>query len=369
LPIHRPVDFDKPLVKNFNMLNAKSTSKTSVKAQDLMRAGANFCSGIGSSLALTLMLSACGTSTPPSEATVQTHVANATQLAGEDLKPLLGLCRPQPATRASGHSVDEGIRRLIAQAPPTPGQAFDNLYFVGSAWVSAWVLKTSQGLIVIDALNNEEEAKTLIEDGLTKLGLDPRDIRYIVVTHGHGDHYGGAPYLAQRYGARVVASEEDWQMMAGTLEFSSAVWPAPPKRDIAVSDGDKLVLGDTTLFYHLTPGHTLGTLSLVFDVREGTRQHRALLWGGTAFNFGKDVPRLQAYHTSTEKMRRIAADRGIDVMLSNHPGYDSTLTKLAARKRLAETGTHPFVGGKGAVDRSLRIMGECSLAQRVRFSP
>ncbi|MBL0729886.1 MBL fold metallo-hydrolase [Piscinibacter sp. HJYY11] len=316
---------------------------------------------------LTVLLSACASSPPSSETMVQARVARATQLAGDELKPLLGLCRPQPATRASGPSVDEGIRRLIAQAPPAPGQAFDNLYFVGSAWVSAWVLKTSQGLILIDALNNDEEAKTLIEGGMAKLGLDPRDIRYIVVTHGHGDHYGGASYLARRHGARIVASEEDWAMMAGTLEFASTVWPAPPQRDIAVRDGDKLVLGDTTLSYHLTPGHTLGTLSLVFDVRDGTRQHRALLWGGTAFNFGKDVPRLQAYHASTEKMRRVVVERNVDVMLSNHPGYDSTVAKLAELKRRAVGGAHPFVGGIGAVDRSLRIMGECSLAQRDRF--
>ncbi|MCR5883284.1 MBL fold metallo-hydrolase [Rhizobacter sp. J219] len=315
------------------------------------------------------LLAACAAPSSSSlESRVQARVARATQLAGEDLKPLLGLCRPQPATRASGHTVDEVIRRLIAQRPPAPGRVFDNLYFVGSAWVSAWVLKTSQGLILIDALNSEEEARTIIEGGMATLGLDPRDIRYIVVTHGHGDHYGGASYLAQRHGARIVASEEDWAMMTGTLEFASAVWPPPPKRDIAVRDGDKLVLGDTTLSYHLTPGHTLGTLSLVFEVRDGTRQHRALLWGGTAFNFGKDMPRLQAYHASTEKMRRLAADRSIDVMLSNHPGYDSTVEKLADLKRGSTAGAHPFVGGVGAVDRSLAIMGECSLAQHDRFS-
>jgi metallo-beta-lactamase class B len=134
-----------------------------------------------------------------------------------------------------------------------------------------------------------------------------------------------------------------------------------------VRDGDTLVLGDTTLSYHLTPGHTLGTLSLVFDVRDGPLQHRALLWGGTAFNFGKDMPRLQAYHASTEKMRRIAAERGIDVMLSNHPGYDGTVAKLAALKGRAASGPHPFAGGAGSVDRSLQVMGECALAQRARF--
>lgn len=303
-----------------------------------------------------------------SPASVEAHVARATRLAGDDLKRLVRLCQPQPATRpSSGPETDRNIAKLIDQPPPEPGQAFDNLYFVGSAWVSAWLLKTSQGLILIDALNNEPEAARVIEGGMTKLALDPRDIKYIVITHGHGDHYGGAAYLAQKYGARVVSSSADWTMMESGLEFTSALWPAPPKRDIAVNDGGRITLGDTAITLYVTPGHTLGTLSPLIDVKTGGRSYKALLWGGTSFNFGKDFGRLDSYIEQTERMRRLTAELPIDVLLSNHAGFDGTIDHLAALRRQGGGGPNPFVIGKATVDRALAVMGECARAQRDRF--
>jgi metallo-beta-lactamase class B len=139
----------------------------------------------------------------PSESTIAAHVAAATGSAGSDLRPLLELCKPAPATQPPQAEMDKGLKALIDKPAPPPGKAFDNLYFVGADWVSAWAIKTSDGIILIDALNNEMEAAALIEGGMRRLGLDPAQIKYVVVTHGHGDHYGGAPYLAQKYRARV----------------------------------------------------------------------------------------------------------------------------------------------------------------------
>jgi metallo-beta-lactamase class B len=262
--------------------------------------------------------------------------------------------------------MDEMLTKLINQPPPEPGQAFDNLYYVGSTWVSAWVLKTSNGLILIDALNNTKEAADLIEGGMRRLGLDPAQIRYVLVTHGHGDHYGGAQMIAERYGARVVASEIDWKMMETGLEFDSKLWDRPPKRDIAVSDGETLTLGDITVRFMITPGHTLGTITPVFEVRDGGRVHKAMIWGGTSFNFGRDMDRLDSYITQTERMRELSAKWGIDVPLSNHPGYDGTVAKLKVRAA-GTSGTNPFISGQAVVDRAMRVLNTCARAQRTRF--
>ena len=82
------------------------------------------------------------------------------------------------------------VAKSVNQPKPEPGKAFDNLYFVGTKWVSAWAIKTSEGIIIlIDALNNGKEAAELIDGGLRKLGMDPAQITCIIVTHGHGDHY------------------------------------------------------------------------------------------------------------------------------------------------------------------------------------
>jgi metallo-beta-lactamase class B len=221
-----------------------------------------------------------------SEATIAVHVAAATQAAGSDLGELLSLCKPAPVSRAPQAEMDKSLLALINKPAPAPGKAFDNLYFVGADWVSAWAIKTSAGIILIDALNNQAEAAALIEGGMRKLRLDPSQIKYVIVTHGHSDHYGGAPYLAQKYGARVVMSDPDWTVTETRLEFATPIWGAPPKRDISVKDGDRITLGDTTLTLYLTPGHTLGTLSPVFDAQWNGEKHRVLLWGGTGFNFG-----------------------------------------------------------------------------------
>jgi metallo-beta-lactamase class B len=152
---------------------------------------------------------------------------------------------------------------------------------VGAAWAAAWALQTSDGVILLDALNNAAEAATLIEGGMKHVGLDPASIKTLVVSHAHGDHYGGAPYLIERYHPRVVMSERDWTMIETRLEFASPLWGAPPKRDQSVNDGDRVTLGDTTVTLYLTQA-TMGTLTPVFDVKDGATTHRAMLWGGTA---------------------------------------------------------------------------------------
>ncbi|MDH6591768.1 metallo-beta-lactamase class B [Variovorax sp. TBS-050B] len=304
----------------------------------------------------------------PSDASVADHVATATRAAGNDLTALLTLCKPAPAARPPQDALDKSLADYIARPAPPPGQAFDNLYFVGADWVSAWAIKTSQGIILIDALNTQAEAAALIEGGMRRLGLDPAQIKYVIVTHGHGDHYGGAGYLAQKYRARVVMSEADWRMTETRLEFATPLWGAPPKRDIAVKDGDRITLGDTSVTLYVTPGHTMGTISPVFDVKSGGRTHRAMLWGGTGFNFGKDIPRLDAYIGATQRMGAIVQGQRIDVMLSNHSNIDGSQAKLAALRATPAPAANPFVMGTPNVERALAVMGECAQAQRDRFA-
>ena len=201
---------------------------------------------------------------------------------------------------------------------------------------------------------------------LAKAGIAPAAITDVLITHGHGDHYGGAQMIADRYRARVVASEIDWKMMETGLEFDSKLWDRPPKRDMSVKDGETLKLGDTTIRFIITPGHTLGTISPVFDVRHGGKVHKVMIWGGTSFNFGRDMLRLDGYIAQTERMRKLAAEWGIDVPLSNHPGFDGTVAKLKARAA-APGAANPFVSGQPVVDRAMRVLNTCARAQKARF--
>ena len=287
---------------------------------------------------------------------VAQHLAAARGAAGSDLGAYLVLGRSaDPNFKAPAPDL-EALMKIPA---PPPGRAFDNLYFVGSKWVSTWAITTSDGIILIDAMDNEEEAERIVEAGLKSLGLDPAKVKTVIVTHGHGDHYGGANYFAQKYQSRIVASDVDWTMMETKLEFDTPLWGRPPKRDVSVVDGDKVTLGDTTIDILITPGHTMGTISPIFDVRSGSQKHRAMLWGGTAFNFGKKPERLQAYIDATARTREVAKQQGVEVFISNHNGYDGAVDKLAAK---TGDGPNPFVLGAPTVQRALTVMNECAQA-------
>ena len=295
---------------------------------------------------------------------VARHLAAARAAAGEDLRPWLAL--GQAAAPAAAPS--PSIEALMAQPPPPSAMAFDNLAFVGAKWVSAWALTTSDGIILLDALNNEDEAERLIEGGLRRIGLDPAQIKRIVVTHGHGDHYGGAAWLKQRHGAPIAMSGADWRMVETELEFDDPHWGRPPRRDVAVEDGATIRLGDTAVEVLMTPGHSPGTISLLFDVREDGRTHRALLWGGTAFNFGRRPERLQrieAYIAGTRRAKEVAARQNVAVLLSNHSGYDDADKKL---QRVQGGVSNPFVIGQEAVQRALAVIEECALATQAAWT-
>jgi metallo-beta-lactamase class B len=125
-------------------------------------------------------------------------------------------------------------------------------------------------------------------------------------------------------------------------------------------------VGGTAILLPLTPGHTLGTLSPVFDVTWKGGKHRVMIWGGTAFNFGRDIPRMDAYIGATRRMAAMAKEQGIDVMISNHAAYDGAITKLEAMRK-DPAAPNPFVIGTEAVLRSLKVMEECALAQKDRY--
>jgi metallo-beta-lactamase class B len=289
---------------------------------------------------------------------VALHLEAAKAAAGSDLTAYLKLA---DATHPNANAPT--IEEMMKWPAPDPGKAFDNLYFVGSRWVSAWALVTDAGIILIDTMDNDQEAEQLIEGGMRKLGLDPGDIRIILVTHGHGDHYGGVNYLTSKYPARVLMSGIDWDtVVAGELEFDFPNWGRPPKRGESVSDGDVVSLGSTDVKILLTPGHTRGTISLLFEVRDKGQTCQALLWGGTAFNFGNRsdrIERLNQYIDSTGRAKAIVRDREVQVFISNHSLFDEAVEKLES---LPHQTTNPFVTSVSDVERALTVMEECARA-------
>jgi metallo-beta-lactamase class B len=294
------------------------------------------------------------------------HVAAAKAAAKADHRQLFtSLCSAVPSgpgTGRRGSAAQRGAQPATAAPPPKeswhaePVKVFDNLYFVGMKDVSAWAVNTSQGIIVLDALY-DYSVDDEIAEGLKKLGLDPAAIKYVIVSHGHGDHSAGAKYLQDRYNARVMLSANDWDL----LDRGRPGTPRP-RRDMVGTDGQKLTLGDTTLTMYLTPGHTPGTLSYLIPVKDGGVPHLVAEWGGTAFNFPRMPDNFRIYAASAERFGAIAAAAGADALISNHSDYDGSKQKIPALKNRKPGDPHPYVVGTDSVKRYMKVAEECAKA-------
>ncbi len=269
--------------------------------------------------------------------------------------------RPRSGQRRRLTPEERAARRAAAYVDPV--KVFDNLYFVGNRSVTGWAITTREGIILIDAMNNNDEARRYIETGLIKLGLDPNDIKYLVIAHAHGDHYGGQQYLVETYAPRVVMSEEDWtELEKPVQEFNSPRWGEPPQRDMSVKDGHRLKLGDTTIRLYVTPGHTPGTLSMIFPVKDGDATHMVALWGGTGMRFGNDADRMQTYADSAARMRQLAEEAGVDIFMSNHPRRDGAVENIAKLPQRGPDDPHPFVSGTAALG-AFDLLRDCAQAR------
>jgi len=278
--------------------------------------------------------------------------------------------------QSGGEDASDNIPEYVVdpkKAPPRdtwyaePAKVFDNLYFVGGKIHSSWALRTREGIILIDTTypyNSEE----LILGGMEKLGLDPKDIKYLLISHAHADHIGGAEMIQRRYHPRVVMGGPDWDLVESHPNRYKTM---APKRDIVAADGMKITLADTTVTVWLTPGHTPGTLSYTFDVLDRGRPVRVAYSGGTAFNFVNNTPdpgirNFQTYIESQRRMAVKAAEAGATVLLSNHSEFDNAYNKnrmLAGRGK----GPHPYDIGSEWVQRYFQVMQGCARAAQIRL--
>jgi len=236
-------------------------------------------------------------------------------------------------------------------------KVFDNLYFIGMTEYSAWAVVTSQGIIVIDTIYDYSVEDEIV-GGLKKLGFDPANIKYAIVSHAHTDHSGGARYLQDKFGTRIVLSAADWDLFETNTPEA-----ARPKRDVVATDGYKLTLGDTTLTLHLTPGHTPGTISTIIPVRDQGRPHVVAEWGGTAFNFTPSAAAFQTYIDSAKRFSQVVTQAGVDVIISNHTNYDGSKVKQPALATRKAGDPNPYVVGNESVKRYLKVAEECATAR------
>ncbi|NGO14805.1 MBL fold metallo-hydrolase [Streptomyces sp. HC44] len=268
--------------------------------------------------------------------TAQYYFGRAAELAGDN-----------PALKSIVSALTAGYAPPRPSAPE-PLRIFDNVAVLSVGFVSATAILTSRGIILIDALNSPDEVEQYIVPGLTSLGADPSTIKYVVVTHAHGDHFGGAQHLADQYGTRVMMAPADWDLLATTAPANA------PTRDLDIADGQKLTLGDTTVTLHHTPGHTPGSVSPIYPARWQGREHAAMLWGGTnppAATADKETY-LSSILTFASRMRRA----GVDAEVSNHAFADYGLERMEQLRNAPDSPKNPFLVGTSGAQRFMKVM-------------
>jgi metallo-beta-lactamase class B len=310
------------------------------------------------------LMSAAAAPVPDS---IDAHVLAAQKAAGLDFPGTLEVLCIQPADGsdpgAAARTANAGKPRAI---PPRetwyaePAKVFDNVYWVGTKFHSAWAIKTSAGIILIDTMYNYA-AETEIVGGLKKLGLDPATIKYVIVSHGHGDHDEGAKMLQDKYGARIIMGAPDWDAITKAGNMPGGV----PKRDMVATDGQKVTLGDETVTILLTPGHTLGTLSLLFPVKDNGKTLQVAYSGGMGFNFPRSRQRFDTYISSAKKFGDAAKAAGATIVLSNHSMYDLAWIRSRWVRKSGEVS--PFVVGADGVQRYVTVLSECAKAAKLRL--
>jgi metallo-beta-lactamase class B len=270
--------------------------------------------------------------------------------------------------------------KLQPYPAPSPAQVvgiqrmFDNFYWVGNTGIGAWVITSDDGYIVYDAMNNAADARDIIVPSMQKAGLDPKNIRYLVFGHHHGDHTGGGRHLQRISGAKAVQHWADWELYLrpyqaaggrqgrGGAALSDPDDTTPMTRDIEATDGMEITIGNkqkTTVTIYQMTGHTPGSLAMIVPVRYQGREHPILIiTAGNAFN------NINAYIGGYEHIWDIGIKRRVESVMQAHPNTNMNL--LARTKYVHENygkmARNPLLYGPERTERYLNIVRACSRA-------
>jgi len=218
-----------------------------------------------------------------------------------------------------------------------PWKPFDNVDYVGICWVSAWLVHTDDGIVLIDTLYGPF-VNQLIEN-IKAAGVDLADIKYVLMTHGHFDHSAGAATLKPMLpNAKFVMSQRGWDEAAksAATSFGRRKWEMIPQ-DVVMADGETFELGGNSFMLIETPGHTWGTSSYSYNVKDGDDTFRAVTIGGLGLNAIQGPDQVEAYIASVDRLKTMVEDpdNGVQVHLTTH-GFSNNLdedrVKLAERK-------------------------------------
>lgn len=277
---------------------------------------------------------------------------------------LAALCLVTAGPHAA--AAQDASERIEWNRPVEPFAIAGNLHYVGVEGISAFLITTPEGHILIDG-GLPESAPRILES-IRRLGFDPADVKILLNSHAHFDHAGGLAALKTATGARLVASAGDRRALESGRHIGLANYegrfPAVSV-DRVIHDGDTVELGGTVLTARVTPGHTAGCTSWSMPVTQDGRTLTALFFcsasvaGATLVN-NTEYPGIVSDFRST--FDRLDA-MPVDILLANHPGL-SDLFERHRRRQAGEVAAFVDRDALPALSRDLRAAFEANLARQ-----
>jgi metallo-beta-lactamase class B len=283
------------------------------------------------------------------------HVEAAMKIAGNDaflMNPYNFFCIPGNA------------RPNNVNAPELePVKIFDNLYAVGNSEATVYALTTSDGILLIDS-GFADRVESVVVPGLKKLGLDPAKVKYILLGHGHADHFGGSKYFQDQYGTKVGLMAADWDLLYAPNANPNQ---ARPKKDLVLLENQPVKLGDLTVTPVAIPGHTPGSVAFIFPVKDRGKARVVGLFGGTVLTVDRlTTDALKQYVASIAHYLDVAKTMKVEVELQNHAIFDGTPERLAKLKSMKAGDPNPFIVGTDRYLKMWNIVSECIQAEIAR---
>ena len=233
-----------------------------------------------------------------------------------------------------------------------PFKIAGNVYFVGNAAVSSHLIDTGDGLILIDT--TYPHTYPLLVNSIWEAGFSIYDIKYILHSHGHFDHFGGTIQLTALTKAKTFLGAPDARMFRECPDMTLGMdcpycYMELFTPDVEMEDGQVITLGNTEIRAVLTPGHSPGVMSFFFKVRDGNETYIAGMQGGAGlmtlgmqfFGAFKMADRVETRNSFLEGIKKIENEK-VDIPLGNHPQFNKTLEK---RQMMLENpdGPNPFI--------------------------
>lgn len=255
---------------------------------------------------------------------------------------------------------------LAWNQPFEPFNVIGNIHYVGMQGVSAFLITTSDGHILLDG-GFAQSAPQIIAN-VERLGFDIDDVRYLLNSHAHFDHAAGLARLQRESGAQLVASAADKAALeAGRFPYgpSESISFPPVRVDRVIADGDTLTLDGVTLTAHITAGHTPGCTSWSMDVTGADgAPHRAFFHCSATVAGQSLIPPaypdiVEDFRSTFTRVREIEAD----VLLTNHPGF-MDLEERRERQRNGDANAFVDANALGDLNDALERAFSAELARQ-----